>query len=133
MAYETIQIQTDGEGLYPFTDHLEEVAAGKTGILFLFCRHTSCALLISENYDPTARQDLESFFKYLAPRDLPFIRHTLEGEDDSPSHMKAAVLHQHLAIPIEKGELLLGSWQGIFLAEFRDAPKKRQIIAKVLA
>lgn len=76
---------------------------------------------------------MENFLKHIASRDLPFIEHTLEGPDDSPSHMKSILLQQHLAIPVEEGELLLGTWQGIYLAEFRDAPHQRSIIVKFCA
>ncbi len=103
------------------------------GILFIFIMHTSCALTISEDYDPSAKRDLERFFDHLAPRDLPFIEHTLEGPDDSPSHMKSALLHQHLALPVDNGKIQLGQWQGIFLAEFRDDQKTRKIHLKFLA
>lgn len=137
MSYETLVIETHGERCYDITKQVQATTGilctqceVHSGILHLFIMHTSCALVISEAYDPTARQDLESFLKHLAPRDLPFIKHTLEGDDDSPSHMKSALLHQTLALPVEEGALLLGRWQGIYLAEFRDAPHSRQVIAK---
>lgn len=133
MSYQTIDLKTNGEGLYSITPQVQSTikeAQIESGIVYLFCQHTSCALLVSEDYDPSAKSDLERFFKYLAPRDLSFIQHTLEGEDDSPSHMKSALLQPSLTIPIEKGELLMGQWQGIFLAEFRDQPKNRRLIVK---
>lgn len=134
MSYLKITIPTQGEGFYSITEQIHsslfELANQKSGILHLFIQHTSCALTISEDYDPSAKRDLERFLKYVAPRDLPFIEHTLEGEDDSPSHMKSLLLQQHLALPVEKGKLLLGTWQGIYLAEFRDAPHQRSIILK---
>ena len=131
MAFETILVQTKGENLYSITEEVKQRIQNKqSGILHLFVMHTSCALAISEDYDPSAKKDLESFLKHLAPRSLPFIQHKLEGEDDSPSHMKSALLHQHLACIVEDGELLLGTWQGIFLAEFRDAPHQRKILLK---
>ncbi len=100
------------------------------GIFHLFCMHTSCALLINEGFDHTAKKDLELFFDYLAPQSLPFIRHTIEGRDDSPAHMKSALLHQHLAFMVEDSELIIGQWQGVFLAEFRNDPHQRTIICK---
>ncbi|NGX42666.1 MAG: hypothetical protein K940chlam7_00949 [Chlamydiae bacterium] len=139
MSYETIHISTHGEGFYSITDDVRKVLndlvqrteiASPSGILHLFVGHTSCAMLLSEDYDPSAKKDLESFLKHLAPRNLPFIQHTLEGEDDSPSHMKSALLHQNLACIVEGGELLLGTWQGIFLAEFRDASHRRKVLVK---
>ncbi len=134
MNIQRIQITTQGESFYPITEIVEQWLkkniSRNSGILYLFLIHTSCALTISENYDPTARKDLESFLKHLAPRNLPYIQHTLEGEDDSPSHMKSILLQQHLAIPVEDGQLILGQWQGIFLAEFRDKPHQRTLLLK---
>lgn len=135
---EELRIQTEGEGFYSITDRVEEEfhqlieTEELSGVLFLFVQHTSCALAISEDYDPSAKGDLEKFFQHLAPSDLSFIQHTLEGSDDSPSHMKSALLHQHLALPVDEGKILLGRWQGIFLAEFRDAPHTRKIVLKFL-
>lgn len=140
MKHRSIPIHTEGEALYSITKairaelpRLLEAHATDSGVLHLFVMHTSCALLISEDWDPTARQDLETFFKHLAPRNLPFIEHTLEGPDDSPSHMKSALLQQHLGLLVEDGELVLGQWQGVFLAEFRDQPKQRTLVLKFQA
>ena len=128
-----LTIETSGEGFYDITGEVQnQVSAKASGILHLFCIHTSCALTITEAYDPSAKKDVEKFLNHLAPRDLGFIEHTLEGPDDSPSHMKSALLHQNLAFIVEEGELLLGRWQGIYLAEFRDAPHKRTILMKFI-
>jgi len=138
MVLQRLKVTTDGEGLYEITDLVVEElgkllpSSGSSGIFYLFIPHVSSALMISEAYDPSAKGDVESFIKHLAPRNLPFITHTLEGPDDSPSHMKSAILHQHLALPVEKGELLLGQWQGIFLAEFRDRRYNRTLMLKFL-
>lgn len=137
MGHHEIQIPTKGEALYSITDRVREVlpevlGSERSGVLHLFLLHTSCALAVSEDWDPSARKDVESFLNHLAPRDLPFIQHTLEGADDSPSHMKSVVLHQNLAFLIEKGELVLGTWQGIFLAEFRDHPHTRKVLLKFM-
>lgn len=139
MAFHTLYVQTKGEGLYSITPQLKEGLQKllakdlkSSGVFYAFILHTSCALLISENYDPSAKEDLEAFFKYLVPRDLPFVEHTLEGPDDSPSHMKSALLHQHIALPVEEGQLVLGQWQGVFLAEFRDSSKKRSVLLKFI-
>lgn len=112
---------------------LLEKKSSRSGILHLFCMHTSCALLINEAWDSTAKRDMEHFLNYLAPENLPFIQHTLEGPDDSPAHMKSALLHQNLSIIVEAGKLLLGQWQGIFLAEFRKSPHRRTILLKLQA
>ena len=131
-------IHSNGEGLYDITPLLKDkletlLVPSSSGVLHLICMHTSCALLISENYDPTAKQDLENFFKHIAPRNLGFISHTLEGEDDSPSHMKSALCNQSLTLIVENGKAVLGRWQGVFLAEFRDAPKERKVLLKFMS
>ncbi len=133
-------IQTSGEGLYKITDDVQRLFEGfvlennpkASGMLFIVCMHTSCGLLVNEGYDKTAQDDIEAFLKHIAPRNLPFIKHTAEGSDDSPSHMKSALLQQNLAFLIEKGELLLGMWQAIYLAEFRDSSRKRNIMLKFI-
>lgn len=124
-------------GLYNLTKDIELLLLNKildskriNGILHLFCMHTSCALLINEAWDDSAKRDLERFFNYLAPTNLPFIEHSMEGEDDSPAHMKSALLHQNLAVIVEQGKLVLGKWQGIFLAEFRKREQERTILLK---
>ena len=135
-----IEITTSGEQFYSITDKvksalMETLKTGKTdsGILVLQSMHTSCGLCINESYDPAASRDLEKFLDHLAPRNLSFIEHDDEGEDDSPSHMKSIVVGNDLTIVVEKGELLLGTWQGIYLAEFRDSPKNRKIALKFMA
>ena len=129
-----IAFQTQGERFYNITQLIQkEAAAYESGILHLFIMHTSCALTISEAYDDSARTDMESFLKHLAPENLGFIEHTAEGPDDSPSHMKSILLQQSLCLPIENGKALLGTWQGIYLAEFRRAPQTRKILVKFLA
>ncbi len=124
-------------GFYNITQELEPLLENNilkgekvSGILTLFCMHTSCALLISEAWDPTAQKDLEKFFNYLAPEHLSFIEHDLEGPDDSPAHMKSALLHQSISLLVENGKIILGQWQGIFLAEFRKSVHERQILMK---
>ena len=130
--------QTQGERFYEITKEVQSflktniLSNSDSGILHLFLQHTSCALTISEAYDPSAKVDLENFLKHLAPRNLSFIKHTMEGPDDSPSHMKSILLQHSLSIIVEKGELYLGTWQGIYLCEFRDSPKKRNIILKFM-
>ena len=140
MSTTKIHIRTNGEKFYSITDQVRSQLPNllrdqkqQSGILYLFVMHTSCALLITESYDPSAQEDMEAFLQYLAPRNLPFIRHTLEGPDDSPSHMKSLLLHQNLAILVEEGEMVMGRWQGLFLAEFREEPKNRSILLKFLA
>ena len=137
----TFSYTTSGEKFYDITSSLnsffkKEVTPyfkSNSGVLHLFLQHTSCALTISEAYDPSAKKDLESFMKHLAPRNLNFITHTLEGPDDSPSHMKSILLQSSLTVPINKGGIFLGKWQGLYLAEFRDEPKRREILLKFSA
>ena len=142
MSLETLQISTSGEGFYDITEQvknlLKDIKNCSQGVLYLFITHTSCALTINEAFDPSAKTDMENFMKHLAPRSLPFITHTSEGPDDSPSHMKSMLLNQNLLFPIENGQLVLGTWQGIYLAEFRDAPspsahKTRKILLKFVS
>lgn len=135
--YSTLNVSTRGENFYDITgavkdelNNLINTAEKDSGILHLFVTHTSCALTISESYDPSAREDLVDFMKHLAPRNLPFIKHTCEGPDDSPSHMKSILLQQSLSLIIDKKALLLGQWQGIYLCEFRDSPKNRSLYLK---
>lgn len=130
----TIQINTQGEGFYSIT-HLvkDKVPQNFSGMLFLYIQHTSCAMTISESFDPSAQKDLENFLKHLAPRNLEFITHDAEGDDDSPSHMKSILLQTTIGIPVEKGSLLLGTWQGVYLCEFRDGHKTRNIIVKLIS
>lgn len=129
------QISTRGKGLYPFTD---QVAAWlgqiglQQGLLTLFVRHTSASLLIQENYDPDVQADLERFLSRLVPENDPIYRHTLEGTDDMPAHVRAALTQTHLSIPIADGSMVLGSWQGIYLFEHRREPQSRRVAAHLL-
>ena len=134
MTTTVFTIRTSGEGLYEFTgDVLDWVSGRGDGLLTLFVRHTSCSLLIQENADPSARADLEAFFRRLAPAgDDPSMRwltHTLEGPDDMPAHLRAAVLPVSLGIPVTAGRPMLGTWQGIYLFEHRARPHSREVAA----
>jgi secondary thiamine-phosphate synthase enzyme len=102
------------------------------GMCFLFIPHTSASLVVSENYDPTAKADLEAFMDRLAPPDQSWQVHTLEGRDDSPSHMRAMLTHSSLSIPIDQGRLSLGTWQGIYLFEHRRSGHTRQVFLRCL-
>ncbi len=132
---ETIEIQTRGKGLYPFTEQVTRRIRQwqvREGIGYLFCQHTSASLLISENYDPTAKADMETYMEKLAPENQPWYRHTLEGPDDSSSHLRAMLTPISLTIPIDDGELSLGTWQGIYLFEHRSHPQRRSVLLRVL-
>ena len=135
MALKRLVISTNGEKFYDITKDIRDIVKDQKineGIIHLFCMHTSCGLTINESFDPSAREDLEQYLKYIAPRNLDFIKHDSEGPDDSPSHMKTMLTAQQLAIPLEQGELTIGTWQGIYLCEFRDSPKKRTIVIKII-
>jgi secondary thiamine-phosphate synthase enzyme len=134
----TITVNTLGPGLSEFTDEVRAFVkkAGVTeGLLTLFVQHTSCSIVIQENADPDVRRDLAEFFRRLAPpSDAPSMRwisHRTEGPDDMPAHIKAAVLPTSLSIPIVEGRLALGTWQGVYLFEHRDAPHTRHVIAHI--
>jgi secondary thiamine-phosphate synthase enzyme len=132
---ETLTVSTRGKGLQPFTQAIQarlDRWQVKEGMIFLFIPHTSASLVISENYDPTARQDLEAFMDRLAPPDQPWHRHRLEGADDSPSHMRAMLTQTSLEIPVDNGRLSLGTWQGVYLFEHRDAGQPRQVYLRCL-
>lgn len=133
---DTLQINTRGKGLYDFTDRVQEriTAWGVTeGMCYLYLQHTSASLLISENYDPTARQDLEAYLERLVPENQPWMQHTLEGSDDSSSHLRAMLTNTDLAIPIDNGSLGLGTWQGIYLFEHRRGGQHRRVLLRCLS
>ena len=108
---------------------LSELANYKVGLLHLFIQHTSASLTINENADPTVRMDMESHFNHFVPERQPYYRHDYEGDDDMPAHIKTSTLGCELSIPINNGRLALGTWQGIYLGEHRDAGGARRIIA----
>ncbi len=131
----TLEITTRGKGLYPITDLVEEHIRRwrvREGMCFLYIQHTSASLVVSENYDPTARQDLEAYLERIAPENQPWHRHTLEGADDSPSHMRAMLTSTSETIPVDDGRLSLGTWQGVYLAEHRARGHRRRILLRVL-
>jgi secondary thiamine-phosphate synthase enzyme len=133
---ETLEFHTHGKGLYKITEELRAVVRNWSvheGILHLFIQHTSASLVASESYDPSARQDLEAFMDQLVPENQPYFRHTLEGADDSPSHMRSMLTNTSLSIPIDDGALNLGTWQGIFLFEHRTSPHHRKVLLRCLS
>ncbi len=131
----TIEIRAPRRGLHPITDEVARAVAAsgvKDGLCNLFLRHTSASLLIQENYDPSAQRDLEAFLDRLVPRNDPRYTHTLEGSDDMPSHIRAALTATSLGIPMVGGRLDLGTWQGIYLWEHRDEPTPREIVVTII-
>lgn len=133
-ALHRLTVATAGAGLVPVTAPIaawvgqQAVAAG---LLTVFCRHTSASLLIQENADPTVRADLEAFFRWLVPENVGY-RHQAEGPDDMPAHIRAALTQTQLSIPVEDGQLLLGTWQGVYLWEHRTAPHRRELVLHLL-
>jgi secondary thiamine-phosphate synthase enzyme len=130
-----LAVATKGRGLHDMTEAVAAWVAGAgiaTGLLTLFCRHTSASLLIQENADPDVRADLEAWFERAAPDGDRRYTHTTEGPDDMPSHIRAALTQTSLTIPIVGGRLALGTWQAIYLFEHRTAPHRREIAAHVM-
>jgi secondary thiamine-phosphate synthase enzyme len=116
----------------PAVTTVVRAAEVREGLCTLFIRHTSASLVIQENADPSVCSDLEAFFSRLVPDGHPGFTHVAEGEDDMPAHVKAALLDTSEQVPISGGELVLGSWQGIYVWEHRDSPHRRQVFVHVL-
>ncbi|MEY2880731.1 MAG: hypothetical protein RLZZ15_3111 [Verrucomicrobiota bacterium] len=133
--YATLALPARGPGLHEITALVaEEVRRSgiMRGIAVVFCQHTSCSLVIMENADPSARRDLEAWLNRLVPERDPHFTHTLEGDDDMPSHIKTALTRTSETIPVADGRLALGTWQGIFLWEHRRRPHARRVVVTVL-
>ncbi|MFP7671818.1 secondary thiamine-phosphate synthase enzyme YjbQ [Marivita sp. S0852] len=128
----TFHIHTTGPGLYEFTSEVAAWVQG-TGLLTLFIQHTSASLLIQENADPEVRTDLTEYFHRLAPPTtdptMSYLTHTYEGPDDMPAHIKASMLPVSLSIPVVNGTMALGTWQGIYVFEHRNAAHTRKVVA----
>jgi len=130
-----IAVATRGKGLYDIgrqvTPWVEECGI-RTGLLTVFVQHTSASLVIQENADPDVVRDLNDFFARLAPEDQRLYRHTVEGPDDMPAHIRAALTQTHLAIPVHEGRMALGTWQGIYLFEHRAANHRRNVVLHLI-
>ena len=127
----TLVIHPSGKGLHDITAQIQEQVAAsgvQVGVCFVFVPHTSASLVLNENWDPTARADLEEAFERLVPPGQPWFRHTLEGADDMPAHIRTALTLPGVPIPIAQGRLALGTWQGIYLFEHRSRPRRRQVL-----
>ena len=132
---QVLTIRAPRRGLRDITGEVAQlVAKAKVadGLCTLFIRHTSASLIIQENYDPSARVDLETFMDRLVPEGASWMTHTLEGDDDMPSHIKSVLTQVSLSVPILDGKLALGTWQGIYLWEHRDHPTPREILVTVI-
>jgi secondary thiamine-phosphate synthase enzyme len=130
-----LRVRSNGPGLIEITDPVRswtDAQSMTTGLLTLFCRHTSASLLIQENAAPEVRKDLEAFFEQLAPEDPGRYAHNDEGSDDMPAHLKAALTQVQLSIPLLEGKLALGTWQAIYLFEHRRRQHDRQVALHLL-
>ncbi len=130
-----LSVHPRGQGLYEVTD---EIAAWlgeqrvRQGLLTIFIRHTSASILIQENVDPDVQRDLETFFNKLVPEDLHLYRHTAEGPDDMPAHIKGALTQTQLSIPVSESKLTLGTYQGIYVFEHRRLPRTRELVLHLI-
>jgi secondary thiamine-phosphate synthase enzyme len=132
---EPITVSTSGKGTYEITDQISEVLTRSgivAGTVTVFVQHTSCSLIIMENADPTARRDLEEFFDRLVPENAPYFEHNSEGPDDMPSHIRMVLTRSSEVIPISDSRMQLGTWQGIFLFEHRQAGHRRSAVVTVI-
>lgn len=133
--HETLSVRTHGKGLHEITGQVATLVKRSTfrrGVVTVFCQHTSCSLVIMENADPSARHDLERWLDRLVPENDAHFTHTAEGSDDMPSHIKMALTRTSETVPFDEGEMLLGTWQGIYLWEHRKAAHTRRLVATVI-
>lgn len=131
-----LAVRTQGLGLYDITPQVTRWVtdqAARDGLLTVFLQHTSASLVIQENADPDVQRDLEAFLLRLVPEGEAYYRHTMEGPDDMPAHIKAALTGVHLSIPLIGGRLALGTWQGIYLFEHRRAAHDRRVVLQLMA
>ena len=132
----SLTFQAPKQGLLEITDEIARWVAHQSmtiGLLTLFLRHTSASILIQENADPDVLADMEDFFANLAPEDNSLYRHIAEGPDDMPAHIKGALTQTQLSIPVSRGKMLLGTWQGIYLFEHRRIPRDRELVLHLAA
>jgi secondary thiamine-phosphate synthase enzyme len=127
-----ITLPAKRRGFHLITDLIErelpELAHMSVGLLNIFIKHTSASLSINENADPTVRQDMEAHFNKMVPENAPYYRHTYEGPDDMPAHLKTTIIGSHLTIPVTDGQLNMGIWQGVYLCEHRDHAGGRTLV-----
>lgn len=127
-----IKLPAKERGFHLITDHITRAISSfpdvSTGVLHIFIKHTSAGLTINENADPTVRHDFESHFNKMVPENAPYYKHTLEGPDDMPAHIKASLVGSSVSIPVSNGKLHLGTWQGVYLCEYRNHGGSRSLI-----
>jgi secondary thiamine-phosphate synthase enzyme len=135
MHLHRVQVSTKGKGLYEITGEIGRWLEGtgvRDGLLTVFVQHTSASLTIQENADPDVVHDLNAFFNRLVSEDSRRYRHTIEGPDDMPAHIRAALTLTQVSIPVERGRMLLGTWQGVYLFEHRAAPHRRTVVLQLM-
>ena len=135
IASDHFAVSTHGKATYEITDEIQRVVAKsgmRNGIVTVFVQHTSCSLIVMENADRTARDDLHEFFERLVPEDTDYLVHTSEGGDDSTSHIRMVLTRTSETVPILDGQMQLGTWQGIFLFEHRRAPHQRKVLVTII-
>jgi secondary thiamine-phosphate synthase enzyme len=133
-SFHTLETRTDGQALYDLTRSIRRWVADQgiqTGLLTVWCRHTSCSLIVQENADPDVQADLCDFFRRIVPEAAGY-RHDTEGPDDMPAHIKAALTQTSLSIPVQNGAPVLGTWQAIYLFEHRTQPQHRAVVLHLL-
>lgn len=132
----TLEISTRGKGLHDISETVRAQLRSwevQEGMCFLFLQHTSASLVVSENWDPTARADLQTFMEKLVPEGDTWYTHDLEGPDDATSHIRAMLPDTSLTVPVDDGDLSLGSWQGVYIFEHRARPHRRKVLMRVLS
>ena len=130
-----LEVATRGKGLYEFTDRVEQWLGQQkieSGLLTVFIQHTSASLTIQENADPDVIHDLKEFFERVAPEDNRLYKHTVEGPDDMPAHIRTALTQTQLSVPVVDGTLALGTWQGIYVFEHRARSHRRNVVLHVI-
>jgi len=133
--HDQLELRTNSKGLYEITDDVQskiDRSGVRNGTVTVFVQHTSCSIVIMENADPTARDDLEEFFNRLVPEDADYFRHGSEGSDDMPSHIRMVLTRTSETVPVVDGGMQLGTWQGIFLFEHRRAPHRRNVLVTIV-
>jgi secondary thiamine-phosphate synthase enzyme len=134
-ATHRIDVSTNGKGLYEITDRIADWVAKqgvRTGLVTVFIQHTSASLAIQENADPDVVRDLNDFLGRLVPEDVRLYRHTAEGPDDMTSHIRSALTQTQLSIPVERGRMALGTWQGVYVFEHRTHPHRRSVVLHLI-
>jgi len=129
-----IHLSPKSRGFHIITNEvMSQLTLPKTGIFHLFIKHTSAGLTINENADPDVLADFESFFNKIVPENMPFLKHTVEGPDDMPAHVKASMVGFSISVPIVNHQLAFGTWQGIYLCEFRNQARRRSLLVTIIS